>query len=81
MVPAISMAYEPESDIMKQQPRNPFSNKLVKERPISMASSQIGMIQASAGFFADFVILYEKREVQPCTSPLTQLAGKLNPSA
>jgi sodium/potassium-transporting ATPase subunit alpha len=30
MVPAISMAYEgPESDIMKRQPRNPFTDKLV----------------------------------------------------
>merc|ERR1719230_1834331 len=33
MVPAISMAYEfAESDIMKRQPRNPFTDKLVNER-------------------------------------------------
>merc|ERR1740122_284619 len=52
MVPAISMAYEKaESDIMKRQPRNPFTDKLVNERLISMAYGQIGMIQASAGFF------------------------------
>ena len=52
MVPAISMAYEgPESDIMKRQPRNPFTDKLVNERLISMAYGQIGMIQASAGEF------------------------------
>merc|ERR1739844_705444 len=58
MVPAISMAYEEaESDIMKRQPRNPFSDKLVNERLISMAYGQIGMIQASAGFFTYFVIL------------------------
>jgi len=57
MVPAISMAYEgPESDIMKRQPRNPFTDKLVNERLISMAYGQIGMIQASAGFFVYFVI-------------------------
>merc|ERR1711931_165372 len=32
MVPAISMAYEQaESDIMKRQPRNPFTDKLVNE--------------------------------------------------
>merc|ERR1711892_1416523 len=38
MVPAISMAYEQaESDIMKRQPRNPFTDKLVNERLISMA--------------------------------------------
>jgi len=60
MLPAISMAYEEaESDIMKRQPRNPFSDKLVNERLISMAYGQIGMIQASAGFFVYFVILAE----------------------
>merc|ERR1712137_868796 len=60
MVPAISMAYEQaESDIMKRQPRNPFTDKLVNERLISMAYGQIGMIQASAGFFVYFVILAE----------------------
>merc|ERR1712212_513189 len=60
MVPAISMAYEQaESDIMKRQPRNPFTDKLVNERLISMAFGQIGMIQASAGFFVYFVILAE----------------------
>merc|ERR1711992_315100 len=60
MLPAISMAYEfAESDIMKRQPRNPFTDKLVNERLISMAYGQIGMIQASAGFFVYFVILAE----------------------
>merc|ERR1712021_262511 len=60
MVPAISMAYESaESDIMKRQPRNPFTDKLVNERLISMAYGQIGMIQASAGFFVYFVIMCE----------------------
>jgi len=60
MVPAISMAYEQaESDIMKRQPRNPFTDKLVNERLISMAYGQIGMIQASAGFFVYFVIMAE----------------------
>merc|ERR1712110_381031 len=60
MVPAISMAYEKaESDIMKRMPRNPFTDKLVNERLISMAYGQIGMIQASAGFFVYFVILCE----------------------
>merc|ERR1712141_831890 len=58
MVPAISMAYEfAESDIMKRQTRNPFTDKLVNERLISMAYGQIGMIQASAGFFVSFVIM------------------------
>uniref|UniRef100_A0A8C3Y5P3 ATPase Na+/K+ transporting subunit alpha 2 n=1 Tax=Catharus ustulatus TaxID=91951 RepID=A0A8C3Y5P3_CATUS len=58
MVPAISLAYEAaESDIMKRQPRNPRSDKLVNERLISMAYGQIGMIQALGGFFTYFVIL------------------------
>uniref|UniRef100_A0A671RGX9 Sodium/potassium-transporting ATPase subunit alpha n=1 Tax=Sinocyclocheilus anshuiensis TaxID=1608454 RepID=A0A671RGX9_9TELE len=60
MVPAISLAYEAaESDIMKRQPRNPKTDKLVNERLISIAYGQIGMIQALAGFFAYFVILAE----------------------
>lgn len=42
-VPAISLAYETaESDIMKREPRNPRSDKLVNERLISMAYGQIG---------------------------------------
>merc|ERR1740128_1469910 len=60
MVPAISLAYEEaESDIMKRKPRNPFTDKLVNERLISMAYGQVGMMQASAGFFAYFVIMSE----------------------
>ena len=60
MVPAISMAYEEaESDIMKRMPRNPFTDKLVNERLISMAYGMIGMIQATAGFFVYFVIMAE----------------------
>ncbi|XP_038657956.1 sodium/potassium-transporting ATPase subunit alpha [Scyliorhinus canicula] len=60
MVPAISLAYEQaESDIMKREPRNPKTDKLVNERLISMAYGQIGMIQALGGFFTYFVILAE----------------------
>merc|ERR1712038_1930628 len=60
MVPAISMAYEgPESDIMKRKPRNPYTDKLVNARLISMTYGQIGMIEASAGFFVYFVIMAE----------------------
>ncbi|KAG7315662.1 hypothetical protein KOW79_020528 [Hemibagrus wyckioides] len=60
MVPAISLAYEgPESDIMKRQPRNAQTDKLVNERLISMAYGQIGMMQAVGGFFTYFVILAE----------------------
>ncbi|XP_022254094.1 sodium/potassium-transporting ATPase subunit alpha-like isoform X1 [Limulus polyphemus] len=60
LVPAISLAYEKaESDIMKRQPRDPFHDKLVNERLISIAYGQIGMIQAAAGFFVYFVIMAE----------------------
>ena len=60
MVPAISLAYEKaESDIMKRKPRDPQNDKLVNERLISMSYGQIGMMQASAGFFTYFVILCE----------------------
>ncbi|GFN86124.1 sodium/potassium-transporting ATPase subunit alpha, partial [Plakobranchus ocellatus] len=60
MVPAISLAYEQaELDIMKRSPRNPQTDKLVNERLISMAYGQIGMIQATAGFFTYFVIMGE----------------------
>ena len=59
-MPAISLAYEcAESDIMKRMPRDPQHDKLVNNRLISMAYGQIGMIQASAGFFVYFVILAE----------------------
>ncbi|CAF3349572.1 unnamed protein product [Rotaria sp. Silwood1] len=60
MVPAISLAYEKaETDIMKRRPRDPKHDRLVNERLISMAYGQIGMIQASAGFFVYLVILAE----------------------
>ncbi|KAL7637147.1 UNVERIFIED_CONTAM: hypothetical protein RMT77_011859 [Armadillidium vulgare] len=66
MVPAISLAYEEaESDIMKRQPRNPFTDKLVNERLISMAYGQIGMIQACAGFYTYFVIMAENGFLPP----------------
>ncbi|XP_057376571.1 sodium/potassium-transporting ATPase subunit alpha-B-like isoform X2 [Daphnia carinata] len=60
MVPAISLAYEKaEADIMKRRPRNPKTDNLVNDRLISMAYGQIGMMQASAGFFTYFVIMAE----------------------
>ncbi|KAH0631695.1 hypothetical protein JD844_006152 [Phrynosoma platyrhinos] len=50
MVPAISLAYEAaESDIMKRQPRNPRTDKLVNERLISMAYGQIGELWGHKG--------------------------------
>ncbi|KAB7506692.1 Sodium/potassium-transporting ATPase subunit alpha [Armadillidium nasatum] len=66
MLPAISLAYEaPESDIMKRQPRDPWHDKLVNYRLISMAYGQIGMIQACAGFYTYFVIMAENGFLPP----------------
>jgi len=60
LLPAISLAYEQaESDIMKRNPRNKFTDKLVNERLISMAYGQIGMIQALAGFVCYVIVLME----------------------
>ncbi|XP_056626461.1 sodium/potassium-transporting ATPase subunit alpha-1-like [Triplophysa dalaica] len=60
MIPAISLAYETaESDIMKRQPRDAKTDRLVNERLISMSYGQIGMMQAVGGFFTYFVILAE----------------------
>jgi len=58
MVPAISFAYEnPELDIMERFPRNSKRDHLVNAKLISFAYLQIGMVQASAGFFTYFYIL------------------------
>jgi len=58
MVPAISFAYEnPELDIMERYPRNSKRDHLVNMKLISFAYLQIGMVQASAGFFTYFYIL------------------------
>nr|XP_020476179.1 sodium/potassium-transporting ATPase subunit alpha-1-like [Monopterus albus] len=58
VVPAISLAYETaETDIMKRQPRNSKTDKLVNQRLISVAYGQIGMIQATSGFFTYFTIM------------------------
>ncbi|KAL1023657.1 hypothetical protein UPYG_G00044150 [Umbra pygmaea] len=60
MIPAISLAYEKaENDIMKRQPRNSKTDKLVNERLISMAYGQIGMMQSVCGFFTYFVVMGE----------------------
>ena len=60
MVPAISLAYEgPERDIMKRKPR-PSDDNLVTARLISFSYLQIGMLQALAGFYAYFAIMYSE---------------------
>merc|ERR1711862_980466 len=58
MVPAISMAYErAESDIMKRPPRNPFTDKLVNERLISMAYGQIGLYFCKPFLYFEHLVL------------------------
>lgn len=60
MVPAISLAYErPENDIMKRKPRDSKSDKLVNQRLMSLSYGQVGVIQASAGFFTYSIIMVE----------------------
>lgn len=60
MVPAISLAYErPENDIMKRKPRDSKDDKLVNQRLLSLSYGQIGVIQASAGFFTYSIIMVE----------------------
>ena len=44
---------------MKRPPRKASTDRLVNSRLISMSYGQIGMIQASAGFFTYFVIMAE----------------------
>jgi len=58
MIPAISFAYEnPELDIMERYPRNSKRDHLVNTKLISFAYLQIGIVQASAGFFTYFYML------------------------
>jgi len=59
LAPAISLAHEDsELDIMERPPRNQDSDKLVTLRLISFSYLQIGCIQALAGFYAYFVVLW-----------------------
>lgn len=58
MYPAISLAYEKaENDIMLRRPRNAKTDKLVTYLLLSYTYLQIGIIQASAGFFCYFVVM------------------------
>jgi sodium/potassium-transporting ATPase subunit alpha len=58
MVPAISLAYEnPELDIMERRPRNAQMDHLVNAKLISFSYLQVGIVQASAGFYTYFVVM------------------------
>lgn len=60
MIPAISFAYEnPELDIMDRYPRDSKLDHLVNSKLISFAYLQIGIVQASAGFFTYFYMLHD----------------------
>ena len=58
ILPAISFAYETsESDIMKVNPRNRHTDKLVTWSLVSWSYIQIGIIQAIAAFTSFFFVL------------------------
>ncbi|CAG7834151.1 unnamed protein product [Allacma fusca] len=58
IIPTISLSYEKaEGDIMKRQPRNPRTDKLVTDKLISYSYGQLGVIESFAGFFTYFVVM------------------------
>jgi sodium/potassium-transporting ATPase subunit alpha len=60
MVPAISLAYEnAEADIMAKPPRDMNTERLVTAKLVNFSYLQVGMVQALAGFFTYFVVLYD----------------------
>merc|ERR550532_2662455 len=60
LAPAISLAHEgKKADIMQRPPRDPERDNLVTWRLISFSYLQIGVLQALAGFYAYFCVLFE----------------------
>jgi len=58
IVPALGLGAErPETDVMKKKPR-PRGERLLSRNLLLMSYGVVGMIQAAAGFFSYFVILY-----------------------
>jgi sodium/potassium-transporting ATPase subunit alpha len=58
MIPAISLAYElKESNIMKKPPRDMNVDRLVTAKLVCFAYLQIGVMQATAGFFSYVTVL------------------------
>ena len=58
IVPALGLGAEPpETDVMKRGPRK-RSERLLTRNLLIMSYGVVGMIQAAAGFFSYFVILY-----------------------
>jgi len=58
ILPALGLGAEPpETDVMKRKPR-PRSERLLSRNLLLMSYGVIGMLQAAAGFFSYFTILY-----------------------
>lgn len=58
LLPALGLGIEtPESDVMKRKPR-PRNERLLSPNLLFMSYGIVGMIQAAAGFFSYFVVLY-----------------------
>lgn len=60
ILPSLSLAYErPEKGIMSRPPRDPVKEKMTNARMVSYCYGQVGVLEASGGFFAYFVCLAE----------------------
>lgn len=58
ILPALGLGAEaPETDVMRKKPR-PRGERLLSRNLLLMSYGVIGMVQAAAGFFSYFVILY-----------------------
>lgn len=58
ILPALGLGAEgPETDVMKRKPR-PRGERLLSRNLLFMSYGIVGMLQAAAGFFTYFVILY-----------------------
>ena len=58
ILPALGLGAErPETDVMKRKPR-PRGERLLSRNLLLMSYGIVGMVQAAAGFFTYFVILY-----------------------
>ncbi len=78
IVPALGLGAEPpETDVMKRKPRR-RSERLLTRNLLIMSYGVVGMIQAAAGFFSYFVILYsggwEWGRDLPASDPLYRTA-------
>ena len=78
IVPALGLGAEPpETDVMKRKPR-PRNERLLSRNLLFMSYGIVGVVQAAAGFFSYFVILYsggwEWGQQLPPSDPLYRTA-------